>query len=73
MNQCHFFREGGVISVPFSHHLLSAPIISNLEASLPIHPSQFNLRFFVQDEGSQFPYAYVRMPNYQLAIKEAHL
>lgn len=56
----------------FSCHLLSAPIISNLETSLPFHPSQFNLLSHVQGEGSQFPYTHVRIPNYQLAIKEAH-
>lgn len=65
-------REGRAVSVPFSHHLLSAPITSNLEASLPIHPSQFNLLSLVQSEGSQFTHTHVRMPNYQLAIKEAH-
>lgn len=62
--------EGGVISVPFFHHLLPAPITANLEASLPIYPSQFNLFFLVQGEGSCTP---VLTPNYQLAIKEAHL
>lgn len=56
-------REGGVISIPFFHHLLSAPIISSLEASLHIHPSQFSLLSLVQGEGSPFPYTPVRMPN----------
>lgn len=58
--------------VPFSHHLLSASIISNLENSLSIHSSQINLFSLVQGEGSRFTYTHVRMPNYQLAIKEAH-
>ena len=72
MTQCHFFEGRWSNSCTFSCHLLSAPIISNLEASLLIHPSQFNLLSLVQGEVSQFPYTYVRMPNYQCAIKEAH-
>ena len=70
MNQCHFFVGRWSNFCTFFHHLLSAPITANLEASLPIYPSQFNHFFLVQGEGSCTP---VRMPNYQLAIKEAHL
>lgn len=72
MTQCHFFERRWSNFCAFFSHLLPAPIISNLKGSLPIHSSQFNLLSLVQGEGSCFPYTHVRMPNYQLPIKEAH-
>lgn len=61
-----------MVSVPFFPHLFSAPIISNPEASLPIHASQINVFSLVQGEGSWFTHIDVRMPDYQFAITEAH-